>query len=97
MPPRWVGGPLSLESVAVRNFGEDYVRMKAVKRRSTSEDVGDEGVVVEKADGRYKVTFRDDGGGQQRRRDGGGGRGKCSWPGLGCVHHHRRTTMMASH
>ena len=46
-------------SVAVRQFGESYARERA-GRRWASDEVRDDGVVVEKKDGKFVVEFADD-------------------------------------
>lgn len=47
-------------SVAVRNFGEEYAKERG-GRQWASDDVRDEGVVVERKDGKFLVKFSEDG------------------------------------
>lgn len=45
-------------SVAVRHFGEDYARTRG-NGRWASDNIRDEGEVLEKKDGNVKVKFKD--------------------------------------
>ena len=63
MPPRSKARerPLSvgdIVSVAVRHFGEDYARTRG-NGRWASDNIRDEGEVLEKKDGNVKVKFKD--------------------------------------
>lgn len=63
MPPRAARAlPLKVGdkvSVAVRQFGEEYARERA-GRRWASDEVRDDGVVIERQDGKYLIKFADD-------------------------------------
>lgn len=66
MPPRPREPPLregDVVSVAVRHFGEEYARTRGA-RQWASENVRDEGTVLEKHNNQYLVNFGD---GEERR------------------------------